>query len=74
MSWSDDKELSLGADTIGWNSLKKKKKKEREKKGSLMPFIKLKINFILFEVLGPNSFQAPKGPAVYKSHRLDHAQ
>ena len=27
MSWSDDKELSSGADAIGWNSLKKKKKK-----------------------------------------------
>ena len=25
MSWSDDKELSLGVDAIGWNSLKKKK-------------------------------------------------
>ena len=25
MSWFDDKELSLGADAIGWNSLKKKK-------------------------------------------------
>ena len=24
MSWSDDKELSSGADAIGWNSLKKK--------------------------------------------------
>ena len=25
MSWSDDKELSLRADAIGWNSKKKKK-------------------------------------------------
>ena len=25
MSWSDDKELSLGADIINWNWLKKKK-------------------------------------------------
>ena len=25
MSWFDDNELSSGADTIGWNSLKKKK-------------------------------------------------
>ena len=25
VSWSDNKELSLGADVIGWNSLKKKK-------------------------------------------------
>ena len=24
VSWSDDKELSSGADAIGWNSLKKK--------------------------------------------------
>ena len=28
VSWSDDKELSLGADVIGLNSLKKKKKKK----------------------------------------------
>ena len=27
MSWSNDKELSSGADAIGWNSLPKKKKK-----------------------------------------------
>ena len=29
MSWSDNKELSSGADDIGWNSLKKKKKGKR---------------------------------------------
>ena len=27
MSWSDDNELSLGAEAINWNSLKKKKSK-----------------------------------------------
>ena len=27
MSWSNNKELSLGMDTIGWNFLKKKEKK-----------------------------------------------
>ena len=35
MFWSDDKELLSGADTIGWNSLKKikiKKKKKKKKK------------------------------------------
>ena len=27
MSWSDDKELLSGADAIGWNFLKKERKK-----------------------------------------------
>ena len=29
MSWSDNKELSLGTDVISWNFLKKKKKKKQ---------------------------------------------
>ena len=33
VSWSDDKELSLGVDTIGWNSLKKKNFALKMKKG-----------------------------------------
>ena len=46
MSWSDDKELSLGADAIGWNSLKKKKKLPHRrvvctKQTILFPFTKI---------------------------------
>ena len=40
MSWSDNKELSLKADVIGWNSLKKKNilndyEKKKKKKTQL---------------------------------------
>ena len=33
MSWSDNKELYSGVDTINWNSKKKEKEKEKEKEG-----------------------------------------
>ena len=34
MSWSNDKELSLGADAISWNSQKRKKEEYKYAKGS----------------------------------------
>ena len=35
MSWSDNKELSLGTDVISWNFLKKKKKKKKKEEKKL---------------------------------------
>ena len=32
MSWYDDKELSLGVDVIGWNSIQKEKLQFKKKK------------------------------------------
>ena len=47
MSWFNDKELSSGVDTIGWNYLQKQKqkqKKTKKKKGKVEDLIKEAIN------------------------------
>ena len=51
MSWSDDKELSLGADVIGWNSLKKKETHLCACNVACNPYIKYNIYLFFIFVL-----------------------